>query len=650
MAIPLSLSEVPAVTPYVQYVATNGQTVFPYPFPITQDSDLVVVYNGVTLATDAGYTLSGQGNDTGGNVTFTAGAKAGDIVTLYRDISIERLTQIGQNSGFSSTAFNAEFNNIYLVLQQLSADIAQCLQIPNTNNPAPTTVLTPGAYANKYLSFDSKGNPTPAVLTSSGSLTQALLADLLNPQTPTEFAKGIVPVSTVYLPGDIRRYGGDPTGVGASDAALTNAIAVLGSTGGTITLPGPNANYTFASPISLNVKSGVVLQGDGTASSGVNSGTRLTYLGTGSGVWINMDSSQGVRLKNLQLVHSNALFTGTYIRCNNDGTHGDPTQCGLDNCTVGAAVGPVLHLDLHKCINFGCNNTVFQYSGSSGSVRGAQSGGYANNNWFRGCEWFNGSAAYFQNAGPHQAWALDSCVFEGLTQASNTPAGAILSTASTGTWSGLMVSACWFGDTGTGVGTWIDGYFNGAVFTGNYISGNATGTTAVNLRASLGVVLTGNQLSTLLNGVNFATATCSNIVATGNIANSVTNPWANPSNCLVGTLSWSANFGFGVPSGHGAPISNNGIRVYADGTGSTAQGEIDQWGSSTVTSATGTITIASATGMAFPNACTNVVGSVSASANSSNVVYLTPSGINFTYVISGSMPASLTFNWQAKGN
>ncbi|MDE2469634.1 MAG: hypothetical protein KGL35_13070, partial [Bradyrhizobium sp.] len=127
MGIPATLSTVPAQTPYIQYVATSGQTVFPYPFEITQDSDLVVVYNGVTYATDSGYTLSGVGNSTGGNVTFTAGATAGDIITLYRDIPIERLTQFAQNGGFSSTAFNAEFNNVYLLLQQLQQNIDQCL-------------------------------------------------------------------------------------------------------------------------------------------------------------------------------------------------------------------------------------------------------------------------------------------------------------------------------------------------------------------------------------------------------------------------------------------------------------------------------------------------------------------------------------------
>lgn len=243
MAIPLSLSEVPNATPYIQYVATAGQTVFPYPFPITQDSDLIVVVNGVTSATDSGYTLSGQGNATGGNVTFTTGQSVGALVTLYRDIAIERLTQIGQNSGFSSSAFNAEFNNLYLICQQLEASLAQCLQVPNTNNPAPTTSLLPGAYASKYLSFDANGNPTPAQLTSSGSLTKSIISGLLYPQTTAEDAVNVTPVNE-YVPdhtavGEVyaARYGvvGDNTTV--CTAGLTNAFKVAQQVGCGVVLP-----------------------------------------------------------------------------------------------------------------------------------------------------------------------------------------------------------------------------------------------------------------------------------------------------------------------------------------------------------------------------------------------------------------------------
>lgn len=245
MAIPAVLSEVPNQTPYIQYVATNGQTVFPYPFAITQDSDLVVVVNGVTLNTDTGYALSGQGNDTGGNLTFTLGQASGAIITLFRDIVIERLTQFSQNGGFSSAAFNAEFNNLYLIAQQLEASVAQCLQIPNTNNPAPATTLTPANYANKYLSFDSHGNPQPAALTSSGSLTAAIIGNLLFKQTLLEANAGVVPVDFTVNPYIVTRYGAKGDGVTDDTAAFNTA----GSIGVDIGVPETKSTYVLSSQV-----------------------------------------------------------------------------------------------------------------------------------------------------------------------------------------------------------------------------------------------------------------------------------------------------------------------------------------------------------------------------------------------------------------
>lgn len=307
MGVPLTLSQVPAVTPYIQYVATNGQTVFPYPFPITQDSDLVVVVNGTTLATDAGYTLSGQGNATGGNVTFTLGQTAGAIVTLFRNISIQRISQIGQNSGFSSAVFNAEFNQIYLILQQLQESIALSLQIPNTNSPAPTTTLVPGAYANKYLSFDSNGNPTPALLTSSGTLTQAIILGLTQPQTATELAAGVTPVSTLYPVLNVLRYGADGTGVSNSNTAFQNTylVAMQSSPHGAIYIP--SGKYKIASPgLSWTNQNDIRVYGDGPNHSVLTfSGSNYTLL------TISADTGGGTTGTNLNLENFGiAAFSG----------------------------------------------------------------------------------------------------------------------------------------------------------------------------------------------------------------------------------------------------------------------------------------------------------------------------------------------------
>jgi hypothetical protein len=317
MGIPLPISEVPGETPYIQYIATSGQTVFPYPFVITQDSDLVVIYNGAALGTDTGYSLTGQGNDTGGNVVFVAPAVAGDIVTIFRDVPIARLTQFAQNGGFSSAAFNAEFNNIYLILQQLQQSGSLALQVPNSNNPAAVTVLTPAAYANKYLAFDANGNPTPAVLTNSGTVTgslilsflsQSVLGGIINPRTAAEVTAGVFPVNTIYPQGFVLRYGTNTT-PGSTD--MTVALQAALTVGGPVYLP----------PGVIRVTSNVTISTPGTFIYGSEFGSTITTSSATADV-IDVQASD-VTLKEFVINSSVTRTAGYYV---NVGIAG--TQCG----------------------------------------------------------------------------------------------------------------------------------------------------------------------------------------------------------------------------------------------------------------------------------------------------------------------------------
>lgn len=364
MATPATLSTVPAQTPYIQYVATSGQTVFPYPFEITQDSDLVVVANGTTLATDSGYTVSGVGNSTGGNLTFTSGRTVGDIITLYRDIPIERLTQFAQNGGFSSTAFNAEFNNVYLLLQQLQQNLDQCLQIPNTNNPAPTTSLAPGAYANKYLAFDANGNPEPAELTTSGSLTGSIIAGLLSvftsapidpsrARTAAEIAAGVVPANYAYAPGDVRRYGADPTGVADSSTAFANAFLVKGL----ITAVG-----TFKIGTALVMDGATTsLIGPATINSTVASGQVITVQSSGGSESVAPNCIRGIKFVGTNIVGVRGIYFNSatnLIACLN-----------IEDCTF---------TSFDKFVEFFSNAFEITFKGCVFSQGGAGGGCYTN--------------------------------------------------------------------------------------------------------------------------------------------------------------------------------------------------------------------------------------------------------------------------------
>ena len=99
-----------------QYTATSGQTVFPYTFEIFDKGDVVVLKNGTALSEGTNYTVSGVGNDNGGNITLTVGATAGDILTIYRDMAYQRTTDYQTSGDFLAQEVNDDFDRLWLAV------------------------------------------------------------------------------------------------------------------------------------------------------------------------------------------------------------------------------------------------------------------------------------------------------------------------------------------------------------------------------------------------------------------------------------------------------------------------------------------------------------------------------------------------------
>jgi hypothetical protein len=137
--------------------------------------------------------------------------------------------------------------------------------------------LTPGL-SYKFVWFDSFGNQIDSrdQINSSFTLTNSLIPannnvldigsptfqwrngyfgtniyiggqPVFTPQTAAELAASVTPTNIGYLPGDVRRYGADPTGVADSTTAITNAFL----TGQRITGGGPENTYRYTSNISI---------------------------------------------------------------------------------------------------------------------------------------------------------------------------------------------------------------------------------------------------------------------------------------------------------------------------------------------------------------------------------------------------------------
>jgi len=106
------------------------------------------------------------------------------------------------------------------------------LQYPDANNPT-----LPGAIVS---------GPNGTVDPYNATISAAGLAALLNPLTQTEIMAGITlpMINSAYVPGDVRRYGADVTGVADSFTAFQNALKGVGTYGRVIV---PAGQYSLAS-------------------------------------------------------------------------------------------------------------------------------------------------------------------------------------------------------------------------------------------------------------------------------------------------------------------------------------------------------------------------------------------------------------------
>lgn len=131
-----------------QYTATSGQTVFVYDFEIFESGDIRVYRNAVLLALTTDYTLTGVGSDGGGNVTLTSGATAGDIYTIFRQVTPERTTDYQESGQFLTQELNDDFDRLWAVIQEQETAISRTLQLTEQTTASLPLFLEDGAAGN----------------------------------------------------------------------------------------------------------------------------------------------------------------------------------------------------------------------------------------------------------------------------------------------------------------------------------------------------------------------------------------------------------------------------------------------------------------------------------------------------------------------
>lgn len=157
--------KMPDITPVSRYLADGTQTAFTYPFPIFASEDLVVYLGGARQ--NFGFNVTGTGGSDGGSVIFDTAPENGVIVTLERQLPLERVTDFIEGGDFSARAINNELDYLTASVQQVSRYQGQMLRYGDHETPGATTLPDRALRANKALGFDGNGNPVAVSLEGS---------------------------------------------------------------------------------------------------------------------------------------------------------------------------------------------------------------------------------------------------------------------------------------------------------------------------------------------------------------------------------------------------------------------------------------------------------------------------------------------------
>lgn len=229
------------VTPRVQYIAVNAQTVFNVPFVFFAQGDLTVYQTPVgTTPNDAtnvlilttNYTVQLNPVTFVGTITLNVGANAGDIITIVRSMSYQRLNFYMPGFGnFTPDAVNTDFETDTLLIQQ--NNMYNTVITPRYNlsaNPlSPTDLYLPVLPANCIWAKDPTNSFIQAVTLPGGSTVLptnangiAYFTNAAGQLASTAAVNSAVLVTT-------------NAGVPQLSATMTNGQVIIGSTGATPT-------------------------------------------------------------------------------------------------------------------------------------------------------------------------------------------------------------------------------------------------------------------------------------------------------------------------------------------------------------------------------------------------------------------------------
>ena len=310
-------------TPFDQYSATAGQTVFNYTFEIVEQTDILVYQRGNLdapndpndlLQLNVDYTVTGVGNDNGGTIILTVPATVDDVITLKQNVPLERDTSFTNGGVLRAQDLNNEFDAQMLSMQVTRFnDQQRMLRYWNSAILGdPKDLIIPVLDANQIWAMNNAGTEIiPYNVPAGGGiapgdatyLVQTANADLPNAQVMASLASGFVFNTTATGVQNTRVFEGTPNQLGVTNPDglsgnpayfIVNNPTIPGTAGMGIPA-GTTAQRVIPTPPSIGLRQNTDLnvleywngftwiQLASAASAGVNGNVQYNNMGTTDG-------------------------------------------------------------------------------------------------------------------------------------------------------------------------------------------------------------------------------------------------------------------------------------------------------------------------------------------------------------------------------
>ncbi len=144
------------VKPRIQYISDGTLTTYEFPFVIFSDAD-VQVYLNDTLQETGTYTVSGVRNTKGGCVVFITPPAQNTVITIMRNLTIERTTDFQEGGTLRSNILNDEFDYQTACLQQIADNLNRSMVLPPYATDTDVNLTLPTPSAGKAIVWNKDG-------------------------------------------------------------------------------------------------------------------------------------------------------------------------------------------------------------------------------------------------------------------------------------------------------------------------------------------------------------------------------------------------------------------------------------------------------------------------------------------------------------